>query len=254
MTSCSLLLWYPKGLTLENYVDYYSDTVTPLDNPRINRWIHHILHLTTNFTNAFDYPIEIYYDKEESSEPLMVLEPKETVPLDTTLGHVFYATKYSNDDTSEKQIVDFLVVSDASAYTFHPSNHLERCEATNVHGEISFTDGKVDCSDMELRYVEFSHSVFYEKRLGLNYFQPQITRPVTKEGFLHRQLPNKTFAWLKQWYTQAQLDSENTEYRSGAILNQVASPSMMVHLPPTEKSRLADELKVNPERRCNFTL
>ena len=245
MTTCSLLLWYPKGSTIENYGDYYPDTVTPLDNPRITRWLHYIFRITTNFTNGFDYPIELFYHTEgESESSLMVLEPKDTAPMSTTIGHVFYAAKFNNDDTSPKQIVDFLAIADNSSYTFHPSNHLEKCEVMNYHEEISFTDGKVDCNDMELRYVEFSHAEFYERRLGLNFFQPQITAPVTKEGFLKRQLPSDTFAWLKEWYTQAQLHSENTEYRSGAIMNQATSPSAMTHLPPAEKSRLADELKV----------
>ena len=245
MASCTLLLWYPKGSTIDNYIDYYPDTVTRLDNPRITRWLQHNFHVNINFTNAFDFPIQLFYHTEgESESALMVLQPKVTTPMSTTLGHVFFATKFTEDDSVPKQIVDFFAVEDNSSYTFHPSNHLEKCEVTNYHDEISFTDGKVDCNDMELRYVEFSHAVFYERRLGLNFFQPQITAPVTKEGFLKRQLPNDTFAWLKEWYTKAKLHSEHLEYRSGALMNQATSPSAVTYLPPAEKNRLADEIKV----------
>ena len=226
--------------------------MTPLDYTRIVNWMNFVFRIETLFTNAFEYPIEVYYDTENLSPKLLfTLEPQQTLPVSTTLGHIFFATKHMNDDSVSHPIVDFTSISDRANYTFHPSNHLEKCELTK-YNEISFTDGKADCDDIEMRYIEFAHSKFYEKRLGLNFFQPQIVKAVTNEGFKKRQLPEGTFAWLREWYGKAQQEEESKEYRTGSTMNQASSPSSVTHLPQDEKNRLAAELKVLKEfvERC----
>ena len=111
-------------------------------------------------------------------------------------------------------IVDFLVV-DGSDYVFSPANRLETCELHQQEASTQ-TDGQgqllalgpghqLECDNMFLRLVEFTHAVWYSKRLGLNYVQPQFVEPVTANGFEHRQLPADTYRWLRQWYDSQKL-------------------------------------------------
>jgi hypothetical protein len=53
---------------------------------------------------------------------------------------------------------------------------------------------------MEPRLEEFANNVWYEKRLGLNYVQPQLVEAVTSNGFMNIRLPPDTYKWLKEWY------------------------------------------------------
>ena len=42
------------------------------------------------------------------------------------------------------------------------------------------TQQAVHCDDMNARMLEFSHTAWHQKRLALNYVQPQMVPPVTK--------------------------------------------------------------------------
>jgi hypothetical protein len=127
-------------------------------------------------------------------------------------------------------------------YGLHPSNHLERCDVMN-DDEISFTQGQSSCHEMDKRFIEFAHAIYHEKRLALNYFQPQIVKSVTKEGFIHTTLPTATYLWLKEWYEKSQPLDEVVEASSGSCMNQAVSPSTVTHIPALEKTRLAKELQ-----------
>jgi hypothetical protein len=99
------------------------------------------------------------------------------------------------------------------------------------------------CNNLFLRFVEFSHAIWYEKRLGSNFIQPQIVQAVTAEGFLHRKLPLSTYHWLVEWYQQKQQEEERAETVVGPCMNQQTAPSSITHLEPSLKNRLENELK-----------
>lgn len=98
---------------------------------------------------------------------------------------------------------------------------------------------------MNMRFVEFAHAIYHEKRLGLNYFQPQMVRNVTKEGFMHIKLPEATYSWLRAWYEAAQREQEVNEGSSGSCMNQAVAPSTVTHITQVEKKRLAEDLKAS---------
>lgn len=78
----------------------------------------------------------------------------------------------------------------------------------------------------------------YEKRLGLNYIQPSFVRAVTGPGFENRRLPEATFAWLREWYADAQGSHGVVEGPVGPCMNQHVSESVMTHLTPKLKVRV----------------
>jgi len=124
-------------------------------------------------------------------------------------------------------MVDFFIC-DGNDYTFHPTNRLETCEVVPGSSRSKFVDASLlSCDDMEMRFVEFAHNVWYEKRLGLNFIQPHFVRPVTQVGFENRRLPEATFAWLKQWYMEAQAREAVVEGPVGPCMNQHVSESIM---------------------------
>jgi hypothetical protein len=45
---------------------------------------------------------------------------------------------------------------------------------------LTHTQQAVHCDDMNARMLEFSHTAWHQKRLALNYVQPQMVPPVTK--------------------------------------------------------------------------
>lgn len=45
---------------------------------------------------------------------------------------------------------------------------------------LTHTQQAVHCDDMSARMLEFSHTAWHQKRLALNYVQPQMVPPVTK--------------------------------------------------------------------------
>ena len=117
------------------------------------------------------------------------------------MGHIFSARR-----VSDNELVDFMIV-DGSNYYLNPSNRLETCELREGSEEGSqdaqFAPAdQLSCGNMVARFHEFSQSVWHLQRIGLNYVQPQLVPPVTKEGFLHIKLPTDTYKWLKDWYVR----------------------------------------------------
>ena len=152
----------------------------------------------------------------------------------------------SNNDLDDgyKNLIDFMVV-DGSNYTFSPLNRLETCEISPSEVTVDFVapDSTLECNHMYLRLMDFTHSVYYAKRLGLNYVQPQFVERVTPTGFEHRQLPPATYKWLKAWYDREQLKHEIVESSSGPCMNQHVAPSGVTHLTSDHKTRLSNELR-----------
>ncbi len=132
--------------------------------------------------------------------------------ISSYLGHIFTANEYTppidadaddgngnvssygdNSDIRSSEIgaiIDFMSVSETE-YVFHKTNRLESCELLeqddrnrnrNINGGqgqgqghgIFINDGSVTCDNMNLRFAEFKYNVYYHKRLGLNYIQPQM--------------------------------------------------------------------------------
>jgi len=208
------------------------------------------------FTNRFSFPITIYWH-EESTDPVDSgrLEPGQSLETSTFLGHVFSANAdeavegiYEDPEEEEasgafRHIVDFVAVNGLN-YDFSPLNRLETCEV--VPGTQTFyaaNNQAMSCENMKVRLIEFTHQVWHEKRLGLNFVQPQLVRPVTPNGFEHRRLPEGTYKWLKAWYDREQMMSEINEGGVGPCMNQHVAPTSVTHLTPSNKDRLSREMQ-----------
>jgi len=207
----------------------------------LTHWGADQMRVKVTLTNGFPYPIETFWI-DESTEPASqgVMAPGEHVDMTTFLGHVFYAVDPASpleDGQKRRRPIDWVSI-DGEPYTYSPQNRLETCElvpgsALANNGDPLFVDAStLTCDDTETRFVEFSHTVWHVKRLGLNYVQPQLVPPVTAEGFVHAKLPPGTYAWLKEWYDAQRALQEQKESSSGPCMNQHVSPSTITHLPP----------------------
>lgn len=237
---CAAIFYFKKGSALHEP----DATLTTLDHRHITEWMATNTRIKFEFKNGFDFAIDYFWEDEAVEAKLQGhLEPGETHEVNTILGHLFFAAKIPSDEPNA--VVDYMVIPGEGVYTFHPSNHLERCEI-HYNDEISFTEGKANCNDMDMRLIEFAHSSYHDKRVALNYFQPQIVEAVTKEGFMHIKLPEATYTWLRAWYQQAKAEQMQDESSSGSCMNQAVAPSAVTHITPVEKKKLAAELQVNP--------
>jgi hypothetical protein len=208
-TACAHILFYRRGDNIANPRSVTSE----FEHRFLNVWLAERIRLPTlRMINGFDFPIEVYW-QEESVDPVYqgTLQPSEHMELSSFIGHVFSASSVDpivahegdpDNDTREPgfhNLVDFFVVDDEE-YIFSPTNRLETCEVVPGATTSEFVDPTkpLDCTNMYLRLLDFTHSVYYAKRLGLNYVQPQYVRQVTPTGFEHRQLPAATYQWLKR--------------------------------------------------------
>jgi hypothetical protein len=177
--------------------------------------------------------------------------------ISTFLGHVFSASKVKDkndlteaelaEEPGHRNVVDFMVVN-GQGYTFAPVNRLETCEVAPGTEMLWAGDGQpISCDDLKVRLIEFTHNVWHEKRLGLNFVQPQVVRAVTHNGFEHRKLPEETYTWLKAWYDREQLNNEIVEGGVGPCMNQHIAPTDVTHLTPNHKDRLSREMRSHLE-------
>lgn len=212
-TDCANVVFYRTG----DHISQPTATTAELEHMYLNTWLAQRMRVNKlRLTNGFPYPIDLFW-QEESTDPVHqgVLEPGESTVLSSFIGHIFSASSldplpiHEADATNEeledgfRNLVDFMVV-DGSDYVFSPINRLETCEVPAPGATTSeFVDPTrpLSCDNMYLRILDFTHSVYYAKRLGLNYVQPQFVPPVTPTGFEHRQLPAETYAWLKRYTT-----------------------------------------------------
>jgi len=242
ITSCAEVFFYPFNSSV---IEPQGRTAN-LDHVALTSFLQDSTQASVIFKNGFDFPIKIAWH-EESNQPKYLkghFKPNESQAMDSFLGHVFAAYNMSGKDLNQEKdvgpLVDFMVVT-GDDYIWSPKNRLETCEI--VPGSKKFVEGDLSCDDMDLRLVEFGHSVWYHKRLGLNYVQPQMVRPVTEEGFLNRKLPTETYKWLKDWYDTQKKKYEETEGPVGPCMNQHVAPSTMVHMSDKAKDRLSKELQ-----------
>lgn len=122
-----------------------------------------------------------------------------------------------------------------------PNSSVPPHNATHVFG--FFSERSIACRDMAARFQEYSHGLYHEKRLALNYVVPQMVRPVTKDGFRKTRLPETTHSWLKQWFLDERARLNRVvESDSGPCMNQFAAPTIMTHLTPELKDKLSAEL------------
>lgn len=256
LTACAELFFYPFGTPLFNPTHRLSD----ISYPSVTTWGKtKITHTEAYFRNDFEFPIQMHWLEESKGERFQgVVQPGDSWRVTTHIGHIFIARKAEPGTTTEAPggpIVDFMVVKESS-YTFSPLNRLETCELiTHEHPTqhtagvsesklpVQFVEGRISCDDMKLRLTEFSHQVWYHKRLGLNYVQPTLVHPVTANGFEKRKLPAETYKWLKEWYEKEQPTKEAVENAVGPSMNQHIAPSGITHLTPALKAQLAEELR-----------
>lgn len=207
--ACANVVFYRRG----DKISAPSASTADFEHRVLNVWLAERMRVNTLvLTNGFTYPIQLYW-QEESHDPVFqgLLEPGESQQLSSFIGHIFSAASpeplpvHESDPTNAdladgfRNLIDFMVV-DGDAYTFSPVNRLETCEIEPGASTSEFVDPTVplSCENMYHRLLAFTHSVYYAKRLGLNYVQPQLVRQVTATGFEHRTLPPATYAWLKK--------------------------------------------------------
>jgi hypothetical protein len=207
--ACAHILFYRTG----DNIHQPRAVTSELEHRYLNQWLAEQMRLPSlRMTNGFDYPIDVFW-QEESSDPVHqgVLLPGESMGLSSFIGHIFSASSqepleaHDNDPENDQRpdgfrnIIDYFVV-EGENYEFSPVNRLETCEIVPGEKVSEFVDptAPLDCSNMYLRLLDFTHSVYYAKRLGLNYVQPQFVRKVTPTGFEHRKLPAETYQWLKR--------------------------------------------------------
>lgn len=217
--ACAHVLFYRIGDNINDPTAVTSE----FEHRYLNQWLAERMRLPSlRMTNGFDFPIDVYW-QEESTDPVHqgTLEPGESIGLSSFIGHVFSASsldplpEHDNDPENDqhpagfRNVIDYFVVED-DEYTFSPVNRLETCEIVEGAKVSEFVDPDkpLDCSNMYLRLLDFTHSVFYAKRLGLNFVQPQFVRQVTPTGFEHRQLPPATYQWLKRYAYSLECGSE----------------------------------------------
>eukprot|EP00597_Dinobryon_sp_UTEXLB2267_P007086 CAMPEP_0170085228 /NCGR_PEP_ID=MMETSP0019_2-20121128/20163_1 /TAXON_ID=98059 /ORGANISM="Dinobryon sp., Strain UTEXLB2267" /LENGTH=484 /DNA_ID=CAMNT_0010301583 /DNA_START=81 /DNA_END=1532 /DNA_ORIENTATION=- len=270
LENCAQVLFFRINTPISDPVDVTAN----FEHGHLNRWMANLMRVkNVRFVNRFHFPIVTYWH-EESADPIQQGEiaPGESTEITTFLGHVFSAhsldpTQYSDSvaplDVAKmpmrkgengepvpmaqeafQNIVDFMVVNGAE-YEFSPANRLESCEvkAGSKRNFSSNGDDDLNCDNMFLRMVEFTHNIWHDKRLGLNYVQPLIVRPVTESGFEHRRLPEATYKWLKDWYIAEKLKFEQDEGAIGPCMNQHVAPTAITHITPELKDKLSSDLQ-----------
>lgn len=228
-----------------------ADVCSSFEHIELNSFMARSLRISdVRFTNNFQYAINVFWH-EENTEPMSNgrLDPGQSMTVSTFVGHIFAANAEQEDGSFAPytNIIDF-VVMDGSNYKFNEHNRLETCEvAPGSKGMFSKVSANpedvISCDDMHTRLVEFTHQVWHDKRMGLNFVQPQLVRPVTDLGFEIRKLPEETYTWLKTWYDEQQRLAEELEGGAGPCMNQQVAPSAITHLTPEYKDRLSEDLQ-----------
>ena len=106
LQECATLLFYKRGDTPE----LPSSSLTTLDHQQITHWMSGVTRTPIVFRNSFSYPISLYWEDEAVDPvPQGKLLPNEILSLDTILGHVFYASRITEDGSHD--IIDFMMVN-----------------------------------------------------------------------------------------------------------------------------------------------
>lgn len=223
-----------------------SERTTVLDHTELSHWIQQMIRVNVDFWNKFDHRIVIYWHSENEREGdgghrTLVLAPGEHMRIGSFLGHVFSAHLFTEETEGEGDLVDWMVVSE-SGYTWSSLNRIETCEIVPGAQTQHVAAEEHTCDNLKSRFAEFEYQVFFVKRLGLNYVQPQLVRAVTTDGFLHTRLPENTFKWLRKWYDLNKIDNNMVEHSVGPCMNQHVAVSVMTHLPQNLKEKLSKDV------------
>jgi len=221
-----------------------SERTTVLDHTELTNWVQQMIRIQLTFINHFSFPIVVYWHSENERESgLRTAEMgiAQEIQISSFLGHVFSAYKLPPAGVEPTELVDWMSVEEPE-YIWRASNRLETCEI--VPGtEAKFVSAtQLTCDNVDMRFAEFQYNVYYAKRLGLNYVQPQLVRAVTDSGFSLRQLPPATFKWLKDWYDENKVARHLVEHSVGPCMNQHVAASVMTHLPDDLKDKLSKEV------------
>jgi len=254
ITECAEVHWYRIGDKLGEPSGKFHN----FNHAELNSWIVESMRVEgVVLKNGFSYPIEVFWH-EESKSPVYqrTLQPNEEFIVNSFISHIFSANSLGPIDGEDLSaatraspdylqpgnigIIDYTII-DGRPYTFSPANRLETCDFAD--GYVPLVSAVVSCSDVFLRFLEFSHYHWHHKRIGLNFVQPKIIRPVTESGFELRPLPESTYKWLKEWYQEEQKKRSETETAAGPCMNQVVAPTAMTHITPVLKDRLSDDLR-----------
>jgi len=240
LDQCAEILMYKFNSTVLSP----SERTTVLDHTELTNWIQQMTRIKITFVNEFDFPIVFYWHSESETEGRVrtgEIGVEQQVSLDSFLGHVFSAYKVNPDGSEPTELVDWMSVEEPK-YIWRASNRLETCEVVpGTEAKFVSTD-QFTCDNLQMRFAEFQYNVYYAKRLGLNYVQPQLVQAVTDSGFALRQLPVATFKWLKDWYDENKLDKNVVEHSVGPCMNQHVAESVMTHLPEELKRQLSREV------------
>jgi len=239
--ACAEVFFYQVNTTIHNP----KARTTDLEHRAFTSWSTDQMRINFKFSNKFDYDVDFYWS-DESVEPIRqgLLIPGDSFEIHSFLGHVFsayYAQPGESSEEEKGELIDFMV-ADGLDYAFSPLNRLETCEI-NPDSPSVFVENLSDCSNLDARFTEFVNQVWYVKRLGLNYVQPQMVPSYSLMGFELRRLPEQTFAWLREWYMRKQLEEETSESGAGPCMNQHAAPTGITHLDQRNKQRLTAELQ-----------
>lgn len=247
LQECAQVFFYTVGA----HINTPSKTTANFQYIELNKFVSQNMKLMdVMFQNNFPYSVKVWWH-EESTVPVSngFLQPGGRMGIQSYLGHIFSASRIDQNHTDPgptDNVVDYVALG-SNLYSFNPMNRLETCELTpgqkGVFSKAAAIDTEIDCADLHTRFVEFTHQVWHEKRMGLNFVQPQVVRPVTEAGFELRQLPHVTYAWLKLWYIEQQLLIESLEGGAGPCMNQHVAPTTITHLTPDYKNRLSGELQ-----------
>ncbi len=242
---CAEVFYYKYNTSIQEP----SARLNKLDHVSLTSWGSSLMRSSVILTNNFPFPINLMWH-DESKDPIEqgTLQSGESISMTTFLGHIFAAYNANADkrlvngkrsDYEIGPLVDWMIVN-GEDYSFEAINRIETCD---ISEDASFVPEGLTCDDLDKRFIEFTHYVWFQKRKGLNYVQPQMVRAVTHNGFENRKLPADTYKWLKEWYYTNQPKYEEEEGPVGPCMNQHVAPSLITHLPPKHKDRLTKELQ-----------
>lgn len=257
LMDCAEIFFYRIG----DRLDQWKGSTTDLNTVHLSKWMSTQTAVQLTLVNDFVLPLRLYWH-EEGIEPVEqgVIQPGGFFSVDSYLGHIFSASAASlehlptdllptelvsvSDSPASHLVLDYfaVVVPEQPLSAF---NRIESCEFAEHSTDHSMplwltTEEPIKCLDMSSRLAEYTHRVWHEHRLAMNYLQPQLLLPLTAQGYSHQELPSSTFQWLLEHYATA---DARTEKALGATMNQVIAPSVMIELYPAQRTRLVAEVQ-----------
>lgn len=176
----------------------------------------------------------------ERGIPSGELAPGESMQMNSFLGHCFAVV-----DAETEELLDYFVSDGAALVSLQPSNHMTECLPAPFDDE--------SCMSMELKFTEFTHHHWHQKRLALNYVQPRVVQQVTADGYRKMPLPGDLHQRLLSWYRANEHRAEE-ETQVGPCMNQHIAPSLVLHLDQPHRDLMTDMIRPILEEWSNFDL